>query len=453
MHINILGICGTFMAGIAALAKSGGHKVTGCDQNVYPPMSTQLKEQGITIIEGFGKDQVSLNPDIYIIGNVITRGNPLMETILTKNLAFQSGPQWLYENILHDKWVLAVAGTHGKTTTSAMLTWILEYNKMNPGYLIGGIPLNLKSSARLPLETKKNIPSFFVIEADEYDTAFFDKRSKFIHYHPRTLILNNLEFDHADIFDNLDHIKKHFHHLIRIIPQEGQIISNSESKALKETLDMGMWSEIEYFSDEKGWSYQIKEDWNSLYVLYKNKNQGVLNWDLIGHHNASNALAAIAAAKHIGITPENAIEALSLFKSVKKRMEKIAAYDNGINLYDDFAHHPTAIMTTLAGMKKTAPKGRIIAVIEPRSNTMKLGSMKKELINSLKDADKVYCYANNLSWNAKELFAHSQNVIVSDNIEFLANKIAQDQQNEDQIIFMSNGSFANIQTKVVTLLQ
>jgi UDP-N-acetylmuramate: L-alanyl-gamma-D-glutamyl-meso-diaminopimelate ligase len=453
MHIHILGICGTFMAGIAALAKSGGHKVTGCDQNVYPPMSTQLKEQGITIIEGFGKDQVSLNPDIYIIGNVITRGNPLMETILTKNLAFQSGPQWLYENILHDKWVLAVAGTHGKTTTSAMLTWILEYNKMNPGYLIGGIPLNLKSSARLPLETKKNIPSFFVIEADEYDTAFFDKRSKFIHYHPRTLILNNLEFDHADIFDNLDHIKKHFHHLIRIIPQEGQIISNSESKALKETLDMGMWSEIEYFSDEKGWSYQIKEDWNSLYVLYKNKNQGVLNWDLIGHHNASNALAAIAAAKHIGITPENAIEALSLFKSVKKRMEKIAAYDNGINLYDDFAHHPTAIMTTLAGMKKTAPKGRIIAVIEPRSNTMKLGSMKKELINSLKDADKVYCYANNLSWNAKELFAHSQNVIVSDNIEFLANKIAQDQQNEDQIIFMSNGSFANIQTKVVTLLQ
>jgi UDP-N-acetylmuramate: L-alanyl-gamma-D-glutamyl-meso-diaminopimelate ligase len=441
------------MAGIAALAKSGGHKVTGCDQNVYPPMSTQLKEQGITIIEGFGKDQVSLNPDIYIIGNVITRGNPLMETILTKNLAFQSGPQWLYENILHDKWVLAVAGTHGKTTTSAMLTWILEYNKMNPGYLIGGIPLNLKSSARLPLETKKNIPSFFVIEADEYDTAFFDKRSKFIHYHPRTLILNNLEFDHADIFDNLDHIKKHFHHLIRIIPQEGQIISNSESKALKETLDMGMWSEIEYFSDEKGWSYQIKEDWNSLYVLYKNKNQGVLNWDLIGHHNASNALAAIAAAKHIGITPENAIEALSLFKSVKKRMEKIAAYDNGINLYDDFAHHPTAIMTTLAGMKKTAPKGRIIAVIEPRSNTMKLGSMKKELINSLKDADKVYCYANNLSWNAKELFAHSQNVIVSDNIELLANKIAQDQQNEDQIIFMSNGSFANIQTKVVTLLQ
>jgi UDP-N-acetylmuramate: L-alanyl-gamma-D-glutamyl-meso-diaminopimelate ligase len=453
MHIHILGICGTFMAGIAALAKSGGHKVTGCDQNVYPPMSTQLKEQGITIIEGFGKDQVSLNPDIYIIGNVITRGNPLMETILTKNLAFQSGPQWLYENILHDKWVLAVAGTHGKTTTSAMLTWILEYNKMNPGYLIGGIPLNLKSSARLPLETKKNIPSFFVIEADEYDTAFFDKRSKFIHYHPRTLILNNLEFDHADIFDNLDHIKKHFHHLIRIIPQEGQIISNSESKALKETLDMGMWSEIEYFSDEKGWSYQIKEDWNSLYVLYKNKNQGVLNWDLIGHHNASNALAAIAAAKHIGITPENAIEALSLFKSVKKRMEKIAAYDNGINLYDDFAHHPTAIMTTLAGMKKTAPKGRIIAVIEPRSNTMKLGSMKKELINSLKDADKVYCYANNLSWNAKELFAHSQNVIVSDNIELLANKIAQDQQNEDQIIFMSNGSFANIQTKVVTLLQ
>ena len=453
MHIHILGICGTFMAGIASLAKSSGHKVTGCDKNVYPPMSTQLKEQDIAIIEGFNKDQVSLNPDIYIIGNVITRGNPLMETILTKNLPFQSGPQWLYENILHEKWVLAIAGTHGKTTTTAMLTWILEYNKMAPGYLIGGIPTNFKSSARLPIETKKNVPSFFVIEADEYDTAFFDKRSKFIHYHPRTLVLNNLEFDHADIFDNLEHIKKHFHHLIRIMPQEGQIISNAESNALRETLDMGIWSEIEYFSDEKGWSYQINKGWHSLSIAYKNKNQGVLNWDLIGHHNASNALAAIAAAKHVGITPENAIEALSLFKGVKKRMEKIASYDNGINLYDDFAHHPTAIMTTLAGIKKTKLNGRIIAVIEPRSNTMKLGSMKKELINSLKDADKVYCYANNLSWNAKELFAHSQNVIVSDNIDLLANEIAQDQQNEDQIIFMSNGSFANIQTKVVTLLQ
>mgnify|MGYP002814981727 FL=1 len=441
------------MAGIASLAKSKGHKVTGCDQNVYPPMSTQLQEQNISIIEGFDKDQISLNPDIYIIGNVITRGNPLMETILTKNLAFQSGPQWLYENILRNKWVLGVAGTHGKTTTSAMLTWILEFNKMAPGYLIGGIPSNFKSSARLPKETKKNIPNFFVIEADEYDTAFFDKRSKFIHYQPRTLILNNLEFDHADIFDNLDHIKKHFHHLIRIIPQEGQIISNSESKALKETLDMGLWSEIEYFSDKKGWSYQIKEGWQSLSILYKNKNQGVLNWNLIGHHNANNALAAIAAAKHVGITPENAIKALSLFKGVKKRMEKIAAYDNGVNLYDDFAHHPTAIRTTLAGLKKTKYDGRIIAVIEPRSNTMKLGSMKKELINSLKDADKVYCYANNLDWNAKELFAHSHNVIVSDNIEFLVKKIVQDQQNEDQIIFMSNGSFANIQTKVVSLLQ
>ena len=359
----------------------------------------------------------------------------------------------MYENILHEKWVLAIAGTHGKTTTTAMLAWILEYNKMAPGYLIGGIPNNFESSARLPIETKKNVPSFFVIEGDEYDTAFFDKRSKFIHYHPRTLVLNNLEFDHADIFDDLDHIKKHFHHLIRIMPQEGQIISNAESNALRETLDMGTWSEIEYFSDEKGWSYQINEGWHSLSISYKNKNQGVLNWDLIGHHNASNALAAIAAAKHVGITPENAIEALSLFKGVKKRMEKIASYDNGINLYDDFAHHPTAIMTTLAGIKKTKLKGRIIAVIEPRSNTMKLGSMKKELINSLKDADKIYCYANNLSWNAKELFAHSQNVIVSDNIDLLANKIAQDQQNEDQIIFMSNGSFADIQTKVASLLQ
>lgn len=441
------------MAGIASLAKSLGYKVTGCDQNIYPPMSTQLKEQGISIIEGFDIGQTALNPDMYIIGNVISRGNPLMETILNNNLAYQSGPQWLYENILHNKWVLAVAGTHGKTTTTAMLAWILEYNEFAPGYLIGGIPVNFKSSARLPIENKKNTPSFFVIEADEYDTAFFDKRSKFIHYHPRTLVLNNLEFDHADIFDNVEHIKKHFHHLIRMIPQDGKLIVNNESEALNETLAMGVWSEIEYFSHANGWSYQLKNGWQSMLIFYQNKKQGLLNWNLIGHHNATNALAAICAARHVGITPEKAIEALSSFKGVKKRMEKIAAFKNGIILYDDFAHHPSAIKTTLEGLKKTKCKGRIIAVIEPRSNTMKLGSMKKELIKSLKDANKVYCFADQLSWDAKELFSLYSNVIVSDNIDSIAHSIANDQQNEDQIIFMSNGSFSNIQTKVIELFQ
>ena len=441
------------MAGIASLAKSSGHKVTGCDQNVYPPMSTQLKEQGITIIEGFGKDQISLNPDIYIIGNVIARGNPLMEKILNDNLAYISGPQWLYENILQNKWVLAIAGTHGKTTTTAMLTWILEFNEFAPGYLIGGIPNNFDNSARLPPDTKKNAPSFFVIEADEYDTAFFDKRSKFMHYHPRTLVLNNLEFDHADIFEDINHIKKHFHHLIRVIPKDGQIIINSENESLKETVNMGIWSEIEYVSDAKGWSYQLNDGWQSLVILYKNKKQGVLNWDLIGHHNANNALAALAAARHIGVSSNKAIEALSLFKGVKKRMEKIAALNNGVTLYDDFAHHPSAIHTTLNGLKLAKIKGRIIAVIEPRSNTMKLGSMKKDLVESLQNADKVYCYSNNITWDVKELFAHSENIIVSDNIELIAQEIAQDKQTEDQIVFMSNGNFSNIQTKVINLLQ
>ena len=441
------------MAGIATLAKKSGHKVTGCDQNVYPPMSTQLNEEGITIIEGFDDSQITLNPDLFIIGNVISRGNPLMETILNKKLPYQSGPQWLFENILYNKWVLAVAGTHGKTTTTSMLAWILEYNEFSPGYLIGGIPVNFQKSARLPLASERNAPSFFVIEGDEYDTAFFDKRSKFIHYHPRTLILNNLEFDHADIFDDLDHIKKHFHHLIRMIPQDGRIIVNEESPALKDTLSMGLWSEVEYFTGPKDWSYALGSDNQSIIISHKKKELGTLNWNLMGHHNASNALAAVAAARHVGISSDKSIEALSLFKGVKKRMEKIAAFENGTNIYDDFAHHPSAIKTTLAGIKKTKPKGRVIAVIEPRSNTMKLGAMKKNLLKGLEDADQVYCYANNLSWDAKDLFSKTQNAIVSDNIKFLINKIVTNHKSGDQIIFMSNGSFSNIQNQVISLLQ
>ena len=445
MHIHILGICGTFMAGMAALAKSQGHKVTGCDQNVYPPMSTQLEGLGISITEGFSEEQITLNPDVFVIGNVISRGNPLMESILDQGLPYISGPQWLYENILFNKWVIAVAGTHGKTTTTAMLAWILEFCGLAPGFLIGGVPNNFDVSARLPLDNKRNVPSFFVIEADEYDTAFFDKRSKFIHYHPKTLILNNLEFDHADIFQDLEHIETHFHHLVRTVPSQGRIIVNQESPSLKTVIEKGCWTEVEYIGTDTEW------DTKGHKIYHKAVKQTPLNWELIGRHNYMNALAAIAAARHVGINPENSIDALSQFKSVKKRMEKIYTINN-IELYDDFAHHPSAIQTTLDGLKKLISKGRIIAVIEPRSNTMKLGTMKNYLIESLRAADATFCYANNLSWDAHKLFKDVSNTDVYENVDQLAEKIAQFSQSGDKIIFMSNGSFSGLQSKVAKAL-
>ena len=445
MHIHILGICGTFMAGVAALAKSQGHKVTGCDQNVYPPMSSQLGNLGISITEGFSNEQITLNPDIFVIGNVISRGNPLMESILDQGLPYISGPQWLYENILFNKWVIAVAGTHGKTTTTAMLAWILEFCGLAPGFLIGGIPNNFDVSARLPLDNKINAPSFFVIEADEYDTAFFDKRSKFIHYHPKTLILNNLEFDHADIFQDLAHIETHFHHLVRTVPSQGRIIVNHESPSLKTVIEKGCWTEVEYIGTNTEWDTKENE------IYHNAAKQMPLNWELIGRHNYMNALAAIVAAKHVGITPENSIEALSQFKSVKKRMEKIYIINN-IELYDDFAHHPSAIQTTLDGLKRLINKGRIVAVIEPRSNTMKLGAMKNYLIESLRAADASFCYANNLSWDAHKLFKDVPNTEVHENVDQLAEKIAHFAQSGDKIIFMSNGSFSGLQSKVAKAL-
>jgi len=445
MHIHILGICGTFMAGIAALAKSQGHQVTGCDQNVYPPMSTQLESLGISITEGFSPEQIAIKPDIYVIGNVISRGNPLMETILNQSLSYISGPQWLYENILFDKWVLAVADTHGKTTTTAMLTWILDFCGLAPGFLIGGIPNNFDLSARLPLENKKNSPTFFVIEADEYDTAFFDKRSKFVHYHPRTLILNNLEFDHADIFDDLAHIEKHFYHLVRTVPGLGRIIVNQESAALNRVIERGYWSEIEHIGSPTEWNVQDEN------IYYGQDKQASLQWKLIGHHNYMNALGAIAAARHVGIPPKNAIEALSQFSGVKKRMEQIAVINN-IELFDDFAYHPSAIQTTLEGLRKKIHSGRIIAVIEPRSNTMKLGTMKKQLIESLKAADTIYCFAHNLAWDAQALFNDIAHAHVEENVDTLAAKIAQFVQSGDKIIFMSNGSFSGLQSKVTQAL-
>jgi len=433
------------MAGIAALAKSQDHKVTGCDQNVYPPMSTQLENLGISITEGFSEEQITLNPDVFVIGNVISRGNPLIESILDQGLPYISGPQWLYENILFDKWVIAVAGTHGKTTTTAMLTWILEFCGFAPGFLIGGIPNNFDVSARLPIDSKINAPSFFVIEADEYDTAFFDKRSKFIHYRPKTLILNNLEFDHADIFQDLAHIETHFHHLIRTVPSQGRIIVNNESPSLKTVIKKGCWTEVEYIGLNTEWDIKGQE-------IYHNEVKQIhLNWELIGRHNYMNALAAIAAARHVGIAPENSIEALSKFKSVKKRMEKIYTID-GIELYDDFAHHPSAIQTTLEGIQKSIKRGRVIAVIEPRSNTMKLGTMKTRLVESLGTADAIFCYAHNLSWDAHKLFKDKSNAEVNKNVEQLAQNIAQFSQSGDKIIFMSNGSFSGLQSKVAKAL-
>jgi len=357
----------------------------------------------------------------------------------------------LYKNILNDKWVLAVAGTHGKTTTSSMLAWILESNGLAPGFLIGGIPKNFKVSARLPTSTKKNFPSFFVIEADEYDTAFFDKRSKFIHYRPKTLILNNLEFDHADIFENINHIERHFHHLVRTIPKIGKIICNNKSNSIKRVIKMGCWSDLEDFGGTGKWSYRKIND-NEFEISFKRKIQGSVKWDLIGHHNSLNALAAIAAAQHVGISPKNSINSLSKFKSVKKRMEFLTSI-NRIDMYDDFAHHPTAIKTTLEGLRKKIGNNRIIAVIEPRSNTMKLGTMKNQLIKSLKEADIIFCYSKNLTWNPKILFKNLTNTKVFLNIDKLADKIKKSCKQGDNIIFMSNGEFSGLQNKVKQLLK
>jgi UDP-N-acetylmuramate: L-alanyl-gamma-D-glutamyl-meso-diaminopimelate ligase len=388
MHIHILGICGTFMGGLAVLAKEAGHKVTGCDANVYPPMSTQLRAQGIELIEGYGQHQLSLQPDLYVVGNVVSRGNSLMETIMNRGLPYMSGPQWMGEYILHDKWVLAVAGTHGKTTTASMLAWILEQAGYNPGFLIGGVPLNFGISARLGGTTAE--APFFVIEADEYDTAFFDKRSKFIHYRPRTTILNNLEYDHADIFPDLAAIETQFHHLIRTVPAIGRIIANGAEESLKRVVARGCWSEVEWFNDASPESWgMVEHDDGRFDVYHKGQRQGTVNWYLTGAHNRWNAVAAIAAARHTGVPPTQAIDSLSTFQNVKRRME-VRGVVNNITVIDDFAHHPTAIATTVEGLRRKLGHSRILAVLEPRSNTMKLGTMKSALPGSLSEADLVF---------------------------------------------------------------
>jgi len=439
--IHILGICGTFMGGIAALAKQDGYRVTGCDANVYPPMSTQLEAQGIELIEGFGVEQLALNPDVFVIGNVVSRGNPLMEEILDRNLPYISGPQWLADTLLRDKWVLGVAGTHGKTTTSAMLAWILEYAGLNPGFLIGGVPQNFGVSARLTESP------FFVIEADEYDTAFFDKRSKFVHYHPRTAILNNLEFDHADIFADLAAIETQFHHLVRTVPGNGLIVSNGRESSLDRVLQRGCWTQVERFGTDDGW--QIGND---NLVTLNGKAQGTLNWELLGEHNRQNALAALAAARHAGVPVVQGLAALGEFRNVKRRME-VRGVVSGITVYDDFAHHPTAIDTTVAGLRRKVGAARILAVLEPRSNTMKLGMMKDAVPGSLKDADMVFCYAGNLGWDARSALSPlGSKAVVEDQLDALIEKIITAARPGDHILVMSNGGFGGIHEKLLERL-
>ena len=456
MHIHILGICGTFMGGIAVLAKAAGHKVTGCDANVYPPMSTQLEAQGVELIEGFDPSQTALNPDIYVIGNVVSRGNPLMEAILNQGLPYISGPQWLAENVLQGKWVLAVAGTHGKTTTSSMLAWILEYAGLAPGFLIGGVPENFSVSARLPqtpAQDKNSVSPFFVIEADEYDTAFFDKRSKFVHYRPRTAVLNNLEFDHADIFEDLNAIEKQFHHLVRTVPQQGLVVVNGKEASLQRVLDKGCWTPVEKFGTDDDWQAVHAQGDGSFDVVYKGQMQGHVAWGLLGEHNRMNALASIAAARHAGVAVEVSIAALTAFKNVKRRME-VRGESRGVVVYDDFAHHPTAIETTIAGLRAKVGAARILAVLEPRSNTMKLGVMKNALPASLAQADLVFCYQANLGWDAGAALASiASKTQVHDDLTQLILAIKQVATAGDHVLVMSNGGFGGIHQKLLDALK
>jgi len=445
MHIHILGVCGTFMGGLAIIARQAGHRVTGCDANVYPPMSTQLRAQGIALVEGYGADQMSLKPDLWVIGNVISRGNPLIEEILDRGDPYISGPQWLAENILRSRWVLAIAGTHGKTTTSAMLAWILEATGKNPGFLIGGVPRNFGISARLA-----DSP-YFVIEADEYDTAFFDKRSKFVHYRPKTAVLNNLEFDHADIFADIDAIERQFHHFVRIVPRSGLIVANGSDAALARVLARGCWTPIENFAASGGWHAE-PVDTDTFRVSLAGQEQGRVRWGLMGGHNRDNALAAIAAARHAGVDPGAACAALARFESVKRRME-LYGTAGGVGIYDDFAHHPTAIAATLAGLRRRVGRARILAVLEPRSNTMKLGVMKDALPASLANADLVYCYSANLGWDPEGALAPLRaKAACFDDLETLVAAVAAAAKAGDHVLVMSNGGFGGIHQKLLDRL-
>lgn len=447
MHIHILGICGTFMGGIAALAKALGHHVTGSDANVYPPMSTQLEQLGINLTQGYDPAQLEPAPDLVVIGNAMSRGNPAVEYVLDRNLPYTSGPQWLLENLLKDRWVLAVSGTHGKTTTSSMLAWILEYTGLNPGFLIGGVPENFGISARL------GDSPFFVIEADEYDSAFFDKRSKFVHYRPRTLIINNLEFDHADIFDNLAAIQKQFHHLLRMVPGNGLVLSPADDDNVEQTLQMGCWTPVQRSGKE--WQLeQVSADGSSFDILLSGIKQGRVDWQLQGEHNRQNALMAIAAARHAGVQPALAIEALNSFKNVKRRME-IKGKVADITLYDDFAHHPTAIALTIGGLRAKVGDGRILAVLEPRSNTMKQGIFKTQLADAWHQADTAFIFEpEGLGWSLQESCQSSAvpSQIYAD-LEQLKQAIVNEAKPGDNILVMSNGGFGGLHQKILKALE
>ena len=475
MSIHILGICGTFMGGIALLARESGVSVSGSDENVYPPMSTMLESQGIKLDQGFKQEHLTeieaeLESELetgeqsqIVVGNVMSRGKEVVEYVLNQNLPYTSGPQWLYENILKDRWVIAVSGTHGKTTTASILAWILEYAGLNPGFLIGGVPENFGVSARLAEDSP-----FFVVEADEYDTAFFDKRSKFVHYHPRTLVINNLEYDHADIFPDLNAIKTQFHHLIRMVPQNGLIVLNNEEENITDVLEQGCWTPQETFSasadsshdenknkQEKGWTAEyINPDGSEFKVLFDGEEQGVVKWSLLGKHNVANALAAIAGSRHAGVPAKFAIEALTEFKGIKRRME-LRGEVNGVRVYDDFAHHPTAIETTLKGLRANVSDNKIIAILEPRSNTMQLGVHKQTLAKSLEEADQVVLFQpKNVDWNMNDIIdSLGDKASLHSDIDQLIQSILPNVKSGDHILVMSNGGFGGIHEKLLHELE
>lgn len=448
MHIHILGICGTFMGSLALLAKELGHRVTGSDANVYPPMSTQLQEQGIELMQGYLPEHLQPAPDLVVVGNALSRGNPAVEYMLDVGLPYVSGPQWLAEHVLQGRWVLAVAGTHGKTTTSSMLAWVLEYAGMQPGFLIGGVPQNFGVSARL------GNTDFFVVEADEYDSAFFDKRSKCVHYRPRTTVLNNLEFDHADIFPDLAAIELQFHHLLRTVPSNGLVIYPAQEQALQRVIAKGCWTPIQTTGPDGQWQAQLlKEDGSEFTVWLDGIEQGRVEWSLTGLHNVANALAALAAARHVGVTAEHGAQALAEFQNVKRRMQKLAQV-RGVTVYDDFAHHPTAIASTLDGLRKQVGSQQIIAVIEPRSNSMKLGAHREGLAPSTIDADHVFWYApDNLGWDLASTVADAQvPTQVCNSLDAIIAGVLALAQPDTQVVIMSNGGFGGIHTQLIDAL-
>ena len=452
MHIHILGICGTFMGGIALLARAHGVQVSGSDTNVYPPMSTQLSEQGITLTEGYAAAQLDPAPDCVVIGNAMSRGNPAVEYTLNQGLSYTSGPQWLSENVLQDRWVLAVAGTHGKTSTASILAWILDYAGLSPGFLIGGVPRNFGISARL------GSAPFFVVEADEYDTAFFDKRSKFVHYHPRTLVLNNLEFDHADIFPDLAAIQTQFHHLVRTVPGNGLIVSNGDDANLDAVLERGCWTPVETVSSSgSDAQWQVRKqtaDGRCFDVMLAGDVVGTVNWEQLGDHNIHNALVAIAAARHAGVPVAQSLAALGEYRGVKRRME-LRGQVNGVTVYDDFAHHPTAIATTLQGLRRRVGDARILLLLEPRSNTMRMGVHRDTLAASMQGADFIWLHEPpELDWSLADLVRGMEvPVEVSTSVDAIVAGVVQAARSGDHILVMSNGGFGGIHQKLLDQLQ